>query len=249
MLTKVGAADEGSARSVIPADACMPAATVRVEEPSGQGNCVPCVCPGRTILEFRCTDRLPLAARHPSLHPTDPKQPLLAASLHNGTIQLWNYQMGTLVDRYDEHDGAPAVLGQPGLRAISADAPMHPPTVSQARSAASRSTRRSPSLCRAETTTRSRSGTTSSESASSPSRAVRDTPFLTPATIARAADAPPPTLCRPRLRAHDLLSPRVPVDPVGVGRPDDQDLELAEQDVYRHLDVGGSDRLKRRVPD
>jgi hypothetical protein len=36
---------------------------------------------------------------------TDPKTPLLAASLHNGTIQLWNYQMGTLVDRYDEHDG------------------------------------------------------------------------------------------------------------------------------------------------
>lgn len=35
----------------------------------------------------------------------DPKQPLLAASLHNGTIQLWNYQMGTLVDRFDEHDG------------------------------------------------------------------------------------------------------------------------------------------------
>ncbi|KAK1920994.1 coatomer WD associated region-domain-containing protein [Papiliotrema laurentii] len=34
-----------------------------------------------------------------------PKQPLLAASLHNGTIQLWNYQMGTLVDRFDEHDG------------------------------------------------------------------------------------------------------------------------------------------------
>lgn len=25
--------------------------------------------------------------------------------MHNGTIQLWNYQMGTLVDRYDEHDG------------------------------------------------------------------------------------------------------------------------------------------------
>lgn len=37
--------------------------------------------------------------------PPDPKQPLLAASLHNGTIQLWNYQMGTLVDRYEEHDG------------------------------------------------------------------------------------------------------------------------------------------------
>ncbi|ORX38221.1 coatomer WD associated region-domain-containing protein [Kockovaella imperatae] len=34
-----------------------------------------------------------------------PKSPLLAASLHNGTIQLWNYQMGTLVDRFEEHDG------------------------------------------------------------------------------------------------------------------------------------------------
>ena len=44
---------------------------------------------------------------------SDPKTPLLAASLHNGTIQLWNYQMGTLVDRYDEHDGVlldPAAL-------------------------------------------------------------------------------------------------------------------------------------------
>jgi coatomer subunit alpha len=36
---------------------------------------------------------------------SDPKQPLLAAALHNGTIQLWNYQMGTLVERYEEHDG------------------------------------------------------------------------------------------------------------------------------------------------
>lgn len=37
-----------------------------------------------------------------AFHPT---RPLLAASLHNGSIQLWNYQMGTLVDRFDEHDG------------------------------------------------------------------------------------------------------------------------------------------------
>ncbi|KAF8512519.1 coatomer subunit alpha-2 [Hysterangium stoloniferum] len=34
-----------------------------------------------------------------------PRLPLLAASLHNGSVQLWNYQMGTLVDRFDEHDG------------------------------------------------------------------------------------------------------------------------------------------------
>ncbi|KAG8856653.1 hypothetical protein FRB91_000492 [Serendipita sp. 411] len=37
-----------------------------------------------------------------AFHPT---RPLLAASLHNGSVQLWNYQMGTLVDRFDEHDG------------------------------------------------------------------------------------------------------------------------------------------------
>jgi coatomer protein complex subunit alpha (xenin) len=37
-----------------------------------------------------------------AFHPT---RPLLAASLHNGSVQLWNYQMGTLVDRFEEHDG------------------------------------------------------------------------------------------------------------------------------------------------
>ena len=35
-----------------------------------------------------------------------PSQPLLAASLHNGSVQLWNYRMGVLVDRFDEHEGA-----------------------------------------------------------------------------------------------------------------------------------------------
>ena len=30
---------------------------------------------------------------------------MLAATLHNGSIQLWNYQTGTIYDRLDEHDG------------------------------------------------------------------------------------------------------------------------------------------------
>lgn len=34
-----------------------------------------------------------------------PRLPLLASSLHNGSIQLWNYQTGTIYDRLDEHDG------------------------------------------------------------------------------------------------------------------------------------------------
>ncbi|KAF5341886.1 hypothetical protein D9611_001711 [Ephemerocybe angulata] len=34
-----------------------------------------------------------------------PSQPLLAAALHNGSVQLWNYRMGILVDRFEEHEG------------------------------------------------------------------------------------------------------------------------------------------------
>ncbi len=33
-----------------------------------------------------------------------PRLPLLASSLHNGSIQLWNYQTGTIYDRLEEHD-------------------------------------------------------------------------------------------------------------------------------------------------
>ncbi len=34
-----------------------------------------------------------------------PKRPWILASLHTGVIQLWDYRMKTLIDRYDEHDG------------------------------------------------------------------------------------------------------------------------------------------------
>ena len=33
------------------------------------------------------------------------KRPWILASLHSGVIQLWDYSMGTLIDRFDEHDG------------------------------------------------------------------------------------------------------------------------------------------------
>ena len=29
----------------------------------------------------------------------------MLASLHNGVIQLYDYRMGTLIDKFDEHDG------------------------------------------------------------------------------------------------------------------------------------------------
>ena len=37
-----------------------------------------------------------------SFHPV---RPWILASLHNGQIQLWDYRMGTCLDRFEEHDG------------------------------------------------------------------------------------------------------------------------------------------------
>jgi coatomer subunit alpha len=34
-----------------------------------------------------------------------PKRPWVLASLHNGIIQLYDYRMGTLIEKFDEHDG------------------------------------------------------------------------------------------------------------------------------------------------
>jgi WD40 repeat protein len=34
-----------------------------------------------------------------------PRRPWILASLHSGVIQMWDYRMGTLLDRFDEHDG------------------------------------------------------------------------------------------------------------------------------------------------
>lgn len=35
-----------------------------------------------------------------------PKRPWILASLHTGTIQLWDYRVAVLLDRFDEHEGA-----------------------------------------------------------------------------------------------------------------------------------------------
>lgn len=39
-----------------------------------------------------------------------PKRPWVLASLHNGVIQLWDYRMCTLLERFDEHDGEHACI-------------------------------------------------------------------------------------------------------------------------------------------
>ncbi|KLJ08080.1 coatomer protein complex, subunit alpha (xenin) [Blastomyces silverae] len=38
-----------------------------------------------------------------AFHPK--RRPWLLVSLHSSTIQLWDYRMGTLIDRFEEHDG------------------------------------------------------------------------------------------------------------------------------------------------
>lgn len=34
-----------------------------------------------------------------------PSRPWILVSLHSSTIQLWDYRMGTLIDRFEDHDG------------------------------------------------------------------------------------------------------------------------------------------------
>jgi WD40 repeat protein len=34
-----------------------------------------------------------------------PNRPWILASLHNGIVQLWDYRIRTLIDRFDEHEG------------------------------------------------------------------------------------------------------------------------------------------------
>lgn len=36
-----------------------------------------------------------------------PKRPWVLTSLHNGSVQIWDYRMGTVIDTYTEHDGMP----------------------------------------------------------------------------------------------------------------------------------------------
>ena len=37
-----------------------------------------------------------------SFHST---RPWVLCSLHSGTIQLWDYRIGSLIDKYEEHEG------------------------------------------------------------------------------------------------------------------------------------------------
>ena len=48
------------------------------------------------------------------------RRPWVLASLHNGVIQLWDYRMGTLLDRFDEHDGPVGWQVCVGVRSASA---------------------------------------------------------------------------------------------------------------------------------
>jgi len=83
------------------------------------------------------------------------KRPWVLASLHNGVIQLWDYRMGTLIDKFEEHDGA--FMGA----TLSELLPM------QVLCAGFLSMSHSPCLCLVVMTTRLKCGTTSNVAACS----------------------------------------------------------------------------------
>jgi WD40 repeat protein len=67
---------------------------VRIEILKSQGHCVP----SETVsFGFQCMfGRLCADVK---------ERPWILVSLHSSTIQLWDYRMGTLIDRFEEHDG------------------------------------------------------------------------------------------------------------------------------------------------
>jgi len=127
-----------------------------------------------------------------------PKRPWILASLHNGVIQLWDYRMGVLLERFEEHEGpvrgvdfhstqvrSKRLGAGPASERLPACARARPPL---ACSYAPARAPRSRCLCRAATTTRSRSGTTRRAAA-----CLRCCEFAAAAAARARARARPPT--------------------------------------------------------
>lgn len=55
---------------------------------------------GVSLTLWYCTANISVSGL--TFHPT---RPWVLCSLHNGIIQLWDYRMCTLIDKFDEHDG------------------------------------------------------------------------------------------------------------------------------------------------
>ena len=55
--------------------------------------------PGRMLTKFETKS---IRVKGLAFHP---KRPWIAASLHNGTVQIFDYRMGTLLEKFEEHDG------------------------------------------------------------------------------------------------------------------------------------------------
>lgn len=68
-------------------------AVVRVEVVEGEGYSFPPEEVSNPPVQQNCCGALTIA------------RPWILVSLHSSTIQLWDYRMGTLIDRFEEHDG------------------------------------------------------------------------------------------------------------------------------------------------
>jgi WD40 repeat protein len=89
MLTKV--CPNGMGWNRIYGHICSDVFVVRVEVLQGQGN---------RFSSQKVSPATPFA-----LSQLTSPRPWILVSLHSSTIQLWDYRMGTLIDRFEEHDG------------------------------------------------------------------------------------------------------------------------------------------------
>lgn len=68
---------------------------VRVQIVASEGDCFP---PQKVRTSHTTSS-------HVLSHELTIHRPWILVSLHSSTIQLWDYRMGTLIDRFEEHDG------------------------------------------------------------------------------------------------------------------------------------------------
>ena len=85
--------DQGKQLPAAPSQQLAHRVLVRVQVLEGQGHCLP---------PQKVPASLPSACWRTSLTKS---RPWILVSLHSSTIQLWDYRMGTLIDRFEEHDG------------------------------------------------------------------------------------------------------------------------------------------------
>jgi hypothetical protein len=155
-----------------------------------------------------------------------PRRPWILASLHSGVIQLWDYRMGTLIDRFDEHDGPVRGVHFHKSQPLFVSGGARGGSGSRAPGA-----RRSVRLGLCSRAWQPRPRRASSRALRARRRRLQDQGVeLQAAALSLHAAGPP------GLHPHGAVSPGVPVGRLRVRRPDHPHLELAVAPVRVRAD-------------